>query len=96
MKEELYMPIWIKTILAFVLVMAGILFTFIVFRFFPVSKDVGFDHLGSLMYVFIALGGCFLLFVVGLLFDKRHPYTLFVICLFLFTILLIIIRSTLF
>jgi hypothetical protein len=48
MKEEFYMPLWIKALLGFGLVMAGILFTFITYRFFPVKKESGFDNSGSL------------------------------------------------
>ncbi|MEO5907511.1 MAG: hypothetical protein ABIQ11_12345 [Saprospiraceae bacterium] len=84
MHEEYYMPIWIKALLGFALVMVGILFTFIVFRFFPVLKETGFDGLSSLMFVFFALGMCLVLYVGGLVFDKRHPYSIFAICLGLF------------
>ena len=86
------MPIWIKTLLAFALVMFGVLFTFIVFRFFPIPKETGFDSLNSLMYVFIALGACLILFIIGLLMDRKHPYSLFTLCLGLFLVILILIR----
>ncbi len=92
MREEYYMPIWIKGLLGFALVMAGILFTFIVFRFFPVPKETGFDGLSSLMFVFFALGICLVLYVGGLIFDKRHPYSIFAICLGLFASSLVLIR----
>lgn len=92
MRDEYYMPIWIKGLLGFALVIAGILFTFIVFRFFPVPKEAGFDGLSSLMFVFIVLGICLVLYVGGLIFDKRHPYSLFAICLGLFASALVLIR----
>ena len=92
MKEEFYMPGWIKAVLGFALVMLGLLFTFIVFRFFPVKKEVGFDGMGSLIYSFFALGMVLILYVVGLLMDKKHPYTLFFICIGMFVLLLAGIR----
>ncbi len=92
MKEEFYMPIWIKTLLGFALVMGGILCTFLVFRFVPVRKEEGFDGLSSLMFVFMALGIALVLYIGGLLFDKRHPYSIFSICFALFLGALILIR----
>ena len=92
MKEEYYLPIWIKALLGFALVMLGLLFTFIVFRFFPMPKGTGFDGLNTLITVFVALGIILLLFVVGLIMDKRHPYSLFGICLGLFVLALVLIR----
>ena len=92
MKEEFYMPGWIKAVLGFALVMLGLLFTFIVFRFFPVKKEAGFDGMGSLIYSFFALGMVLILYVVGLLMDKKHPYTLFFICIGMFVLLLAGIR----
>ncbi|MDQ3015102.1 MAG: hypothetical protein M3R25_00025 [Bacteroidota bacterium] len=92
MKEEFYMPIWIKTLLGFALVMGGIVFTFLVFRFIPVRKETGFDGLNSLMFVFLALGIALLLYIVGLIFDKRHPYSIFTFCFGLFLGALLLIR----
>ena len=92
MKEEFYMPIWIKAILGFALVMLGIIFTFAVFRFFPVKKETGFDHMGSLTYAFISLGMVLVIFIIGLLMDKKHPYTLFALCLGMYVVLLAGIR----
>ena len=92
MKEEFYMPVWIKALLGFALVMLGLLFTFVVFRFFPVRKEPGFDSEGSLYYYFFALGMVLILYIIGLLLDKRHPYTLFMICLGMFVLLIAGIR----
>lgn len=92
MKEEYYMPIWIKALLGFVLVMGGILCTFLVFRFIPIRKETGFDGLSSLMIVFIALGIALLAYIAGLIFDKRHPYSIFSICFGLFLVALGMIR----
>lgn len=86
------MPVWIKGLLGFGLVMAGLLFTFLIFRFFPVPKQTGFDGLDSLLLVFLSLGLSLLLFIFGLMLDKKHPYTLFSFCLGLFLVLLILIR----
>ena len=92
MKEEFYIPIWIKALLGFALVMLGILFTFIVFRFFPVKKEPGFDGWGSLVYSWFSLGIVLVAYIIGLLMDKKHPYTLFFICLAMFVLLLAGIR----
>ena len=92
MKEEYYMPLWIKTLLGFGLVMAGILLTFATYRFFPVKKESGFDNLGSLKFTFISLGMVLIVFIIGLLMDKRHPYSLFILCLSMFVLLLAGIR----
>ncbi|HZV68809.1 MAG TPA: hypothetical protein VFG10_04665 [Saprospiraceae bacterium] len=92
MREEYYMPIWIKALLAFLLVMLGILFTFIMYRFFPVPKETGFDGLGSLMYIFFILGALELVFIFGVMFLRKHPYSLFSTCLLLFLVGLILIR----
>ena len=92
MREEYYMPIWIKAVLAFLLVMIGIVLTYCTFRFFPVPQEAGFDARGSLMYVMTALGGVLLLFVTGIMMARRHPYSIFGICLGLFLIMLVIIR----
>jgi len=92
MREEYYMPIWIKAILGFALVVGGMLCTFLVFRFVPLPKESGIDGFGSLMMVFTALGAILVLFVLGLIFDRRHPYTLFSMCMGLFLVLLVLIR----
>jgi hypothetical protein len=92
LKEEFYMPLWIKALLGFGLVMAGILFTFITYRFFPVKKESGFDNSGSLTFVFISLGMVIMVYIIGLLIDKRHPYSLFILCLLMFVLLLAAIR----
>ena len=86
------MPIWIKALLAFALIMIGIVLTYLSFKFFPIPNETGFDGFGSLMYVFIALGVSVLVFILGLIIDRRHPYSLFAICLTLFLVLLILIR----
>ena len=57
MKPELYQPIWIKAVLGFVLFMLGLLFTFLVFRFIPISKKEGVDGLGGLLIVLFCLAG---------------------------------------
>jgi hypothetical protein len=93
MEEEFYMPIWIKALLGFALVMVEILFTFLVFRFIPIPKQSGYDGLGALLYVFSAMGISLILFVVGLLMDKKHPYTLFALCLGSFLVVLGLIRG---
>lgn len=80
-REEYYMPIWIKALLGFALVILGIFFTFLTFRFVPVPKEAGFDGWSGLLYVFIALGVVLLVFIIGLMMDKKHPYTLFGLCL---------------
>ena len=92
MREEFYMPLWIKALLGFGLVMTGILFTFIVFRFFPIPNQTGFDGLDVLFYVFLSLGAVRFIFIIGLVMDRKHPYSLFGICLGVFTVLLILIR----
>ena len=92
MKREFYMPGWIKAVLGFALVMLGLLFTFIAYRFFPVKKEADFDDRGWLIYSFFALGIVLILYVVGLLMDKKHPYTLFFICIGIFLLLLAGIR----
>lgn len=92
MLEEYYMPIWIKAILAFILVLLGIALTYCMFRFFPVPQKAGFDARGSLMYVLTALGGILILYVVGLIMARRHPYSIFSVCMLIFIMLLISIR----
>ena len=49
----MYKPIWLKAVLAFALIFLGILLTFIVYRFFPIPKQEGFDGLGALLYIFL-------------------------------------------
>lgn len=91
-KKIIYIPGWIKAVLGFALIMSGLLFTFLVFRFFPVLKETGYDQRGALEYSLFALGLVFVMYVVGLFIDKKHPYTLFFICLGIFALLLTGIR----
>lgn len=91
-KKIIYIPGWIKAVLGFALIMLGVLLTFLMFRFFPVRKETGFDSMGALIYSWFALGISFVLYIVGLIIDKKHPYTLFFICLGIFAVLLAGIR----
>jgi hypothetical protein len=72
--------------------MVGVLFTFLMFRFFPVPKQTGYDGMDALSYVFMSLGAVLILFITGLIMDKKHPYSLFAICLSVFVTLLVLIR----
>jgi hypothetical protein len=92
MDEQLYKPIWLKAVLAFLLLMLGILFTFLVYRFFPVPKQTGFDGLDELLYIFLGLGFCIVLYITGVILNRNHPYRIFSFCLFLFLMILIVVR----
>ena len=92
MKKEIYIPGWVKVVLGFGIIMLGLLFTFLVFRFFPVRKETGYDGMGALVYAWFALGVVFVMYLVGLIMDKKHPYSLFFICLGIFVLLLAGIR----
>ena len=48
MDEQFYKPIWVKAVLFFALLFAGVLLTFLMYRFFPVPNQVGYDGLGAL------------------------------------------------
>ncbi len=93
MKDEWYKPIYIKTILGFLLIMVGLLLTFLVYRFFPVPKSEGFDGLGAVMLTLYGLGGTEVLYILGVVFSRNHPYVVFCLSLFLFIFVLIFIRS---
>jgi len=92
MKKVIYIPGWIKVVLGFALIMLGLLFTFLIFRFFPVRKETGYDQMGALQYTWFALGVVFVMYLIGLAIDRRHPYTLFFVCLGIFVLLLAGIR----
>ena len=91
-EKVIYIPNWMKAVLGFALIMLGLLFTFLLFRFFPVLKETGYDQRGALEYSLFALGVVFVMYLVGLIMDKKHPYTLFFICLAIFAMLLVGIR----
>lgn len=92
MDEQLYKPIWLKAVLAFALILLGILLTFIVYRFFPIPKQEGFDGMGALLYIFLGLGVCVVLYLVGVILRQNHPYRMFFISLCLFVIILVFVR----
>lgn len=92
MDELLYKPIWLKAVLAFALILLGILLTFIVYRFFPIPKQEGFDGLGALLYIFLGLGFCVVLYLAGVILRQNHPYRMFFISLALFVMILVFVR----
>jgi hypothetical protein len=92
MKDEYFKPIWIKALLGFALMMVGLLLTFLVFRFIPVPNDKGYDGLSPLLTVLFCLGGIEILYILGVIFSRNHPYVIFTLCLFAFLIVLILIR----
>ena len=92
MDEQLYKPIWLKAVLAFLLVLLGILFTFLVYRFMPIPKQQGFDGLGELIYIFIGLGICVTIYLVGVILRQNYPYRMFFVSLVLFVAILFYVR----
>lgn len=95
MNEDYFKPIWIKAILGFALMMTGLLFIFLVFRFFPIPKQTGFDALNAVLLSLYVLGGIEVLYIIGMLIQKNHPYRVFTSCLVLFTGILVLIRCML-
>ncbi len=93
MQEGLYKPIYIKVILGFLLMMAGLLLTFVMYRFFPVPKEAGMNGLGAILYTLYGLGGTEILYILGVIFSRNHPYVVFCLSLFLFIFILVVIRS---
>ena len=92
MDEQFYKPIWVKAILFFALLFAGVLLTFLMYRFFPVPNQVGYDGLGALTPICIGLGVTLALYVVGVIMMKNHPYRVFALSLMLFIGILIVVR----
>jgi len=92
MDEQFYKPIWVKATLGFALIMCGILLTFLMYKFFPVPKEPGFNGLGALRFVFFGLGLTLLLFIIGVIFLRNYPYRVFTLCLMLFFGILVFIR----
>jgi hypothetical protein len=92
MKPELYKPIWIKAVLGFALFMLGLLFTFLVFRFIPISKKEGVDGLGGLLIVLFCLAGFEVSYILGVVLKRNHPYVVFGVNLVGFVIVLFLVR----
>jgi hypothetical protein len=92
MDDAYFKPIWIKALLGFALMMVGLLLTFLVFRFIPIPKDTGYDGLSSLMLILFCLGGIELLYILGVIFSRNHPYVIFSLCLIAFVIVLALVR----
>ena len=92
MKDEYFKPIWIKAILGFLLMILGLVFTFLVFRFIPIPKQEGFDGFGGLMIVLFCLGGFEVSYILGVILSRNHPYVIFSVNLVGFMILLLSIR----
>ena len=92
MDEQFYKPTWVKAVLFFALLFAGVLLTFLMYRFFPVPNQAGFDGLGALTPIVIGLGVTLILYVVGVILIKNHPYRIFALSLMLFIGILIVVR----
>ena len=92
MKDEYFKPIWIKAILGFLLMILGLVFTLLVFRFIPIPKKEGMDGLGGLMIVLFCLGGFELSYILGVVLKRNHPYVVFAVNLIGFVILLLLVR----
>lgn len=92
MDEQFYKPIWVKVALAFALVMSGIVLTWMMFRFFPMTNEVGAKGYGVLKYVCIGLGVTLVLYIVGVSFMRNYPYRIFLLCLMLFFGILVFVR----
>jgi hypothetical protein len=92
MDEQLYKPIWVKVVLGFALVLTGLLLTLMMYKFFPVPKEPGFDGMGALRFVFMGLGLTLALYVVGVILVRNYPYRIFLLCLMLFFGILVFVR----
>lgn len=92
MEEQFYKPIWVKALLGFALVMLGIFLTFLMYKFFPVPNEAGYDGFGALRYVCLGLGFTLLLYIVGVIFIRNYPYRIFLLCLMLFFGILVFVR----
>ena len=92
MNDAYFKPIWIKALLGFALMMVGLLFTFLVFRFIPIPKETGYDGLSSLMLILFCLGGIELLYILGVIFSRNHPYVIFSLCVIAFVVVLGMVR----
>jgi len=92
MDEQLYKPIWVKAVLAFALVMSGILLTFLMYKFFPVPNEAGYNGFGALRYVCMGLGLTLVLYIVGVIVMRNYPYRIFLLCLMLFFGILVFVR----
>jgi len=92
MHEQFYRPIWVKVSLGFALIMLGMLLTFLMYKFFPVAKEPGFDGFGALKFVFMGLGLTLFLYILGVIFIRNYPYRIFLLCLMLFFGMLVFIR----
>ena len=90
--EQLYKPIWVKAVLGFALIMLGIFFTFLMYKFFPVPHESRFHGFGALRYVCIGLGLTVLLYIGGVIAFRNFPYRIFMLCLMLFFGILVFIR----
>lgn len=88
----MFKPIWIKAILGFLLFMIGLVFTFLVFRFIPIPKETGYDGLSGLLLTLFCLGAIEILYILGVIFSRNHPYRVFSMCLLLFLTTLLLIR----
>lgn len=92
MDEQFYKPIWVKAVLGFTLLFAGVLLTFLMYRFFPVPNEAGYDGFGALTPIFIGLGVTLVLYITGVIIVKNHPYRIFALSLMLFFGILVFIR----
>ncbi|HXR80033.1 MAG TPA: hypothetical protein VN763_03900 [Saprospiraceae bacterium] len=92
MHEQFYRPIWVKASLGFALIMLGMLLTFLMYKFFPVAKEPGYDGFGALKFVFIGLGFTLCLYILGVICVRNYPYRIFLLCLMLFFGILVFIR----
>ena len=92
MDEQFYKPLWVKASLGFILIFAGLFLTFLMYKFFPVPKETGFDGYGALLYVFIGLGVTLILYIIGVIYSQNHPYRIFSLSLMLFFGILVFIR----
>jgi hypothetical protein len=92
MDEQLYKPIWLKAVLAFLLVFLGILFTFLVYRFYPIPKQAGFDGRAALLYIFLGLGASVVIYLAGVMMRQNYPYRFFLLGLTVFALILGYVR----
>ena len=92
MDEQFYKPLWVKAVLGFALLFAGLLMTFLMYRFFPVPNQAGYDGFGALTPIFIGLGVTLGMYIAGVMLMRNHPYRVFALSLMLFIGILVFVR----
>jgi hypothetical protein len=91
-EEQFYKPIWIKALLAFALLMSGIVLTWMMFKFFPIPNQEGSKGMGALKYICTGLGITLILYILGVIFARNYPYRIFLLCLMFFFGILVFVR----